>query len=341
MGVKLREILEAQEIQKLKFLSGKAIAIDAFNTIYQFLSIIRQMDGTPLMNARGQVTSHLSGLFYRTARLYEAGIRPCYIFDGRPPDFKAVADERASRKEAARKKLEAARKEGDWEAVRRYSQQTAKIEPYMVEDAKELLDAMGVPWVQAPSEGEAQAAYMAAQGMVWAAASQDFDSLLFGAPQLLRNVNITGRRKVPRRNEYMVIKPEVYDLEANLKRLGLDRRALVVLGMLVGTDYNPGGVKGIGPKKALALVQEKGADRALDEMEWDEAWGDKQKIVDYFMNPHVSRDVELEWKAPDMEKLKACLIAKHGFSMDRMAKTLDILEKSMGSGRQGSLDQWF
>ncbi|MBR9681729.1 MAG: flap endonuclease-1 [Candidatus Altiarchaeota archaeon] len=340
MGVKLKAILNARELQDLKLLSGKTIAIDAFNALYQFLSIIRQMDGTSLMNGKGEITSHLSGIFYRTAKLLEAGIQPCYVFDGPPPAFKLVTATRKAKKQEAMKRLEEAKKKGDWAAVRTYAQQTARLEPYMLESAKELLDLMGIPWVDAPGEGEAQAAYMAKQGTCWAAASQDFDSLLFGAPRLLRNVNVTGRRKVPRKNEYIIVRPELIDLNKNLTELKFTHKDLVVLGLLVGTDYNPGGIKGIGPKKALALVTKEGADTVFESIVWEDEWADKHTVLDYFLKP-PTRDVILEWKPPEVDKLREFLVERHGFSIERMAKTFDKLENLIGAGRQGNLDQWF
>jgi len=341
MGVKLQELMDAETVE-LARMSSQTIAIDAFNTIYQFLSIIRQRDGTPLMDARGNVTSHLSGLFYRTVKLYEAGIRPCYVFDGPPPPFKMVAEERAARKAVATEKLEDAKVRGDWEAVHKYAQQTAKLEPYMIKGAQRLLETMGVPWVQAPSEGEAQAAFMAREGVVWAAASQDFDALLFGAPRLLRNVTVTGKRKVPRKQVYVEVRPEVIDLGANLNRLGLSQTKLRLMGLLIGTDYNPGGVKGIGPKKAYDMVKNKNESEVLEELkrDWKSEWADPETLLDFFTAPPVV-DVRPAWKNPDSERLLGLLVDEHGFSQNRVESSVVAFTACMDKGAQGHLDKWF
>src|SRR3989344_9396763 len=212
MGVDLGDLIQKQEIE-LEDLRGRKIAIDALNAIYQFLSIIRQPDGTPLMDSHGNITSHLSGIFYRTTRLMEMGILPCYVFDGEPPKLKAqtVAERKEIRKEAEEKWKEA-QKKGDLIEARKYAQAASKVTEPMLEESKKLLTAMGIPVVQAPSEGEAQAAFMCQQGDFYAAGSQDFDSLLFGAPRVLRNITITGKRKIPRKNVYIEVKPEMIDL---------------------------------------------------------------------------------------------------------------------------------
>ncbi|NPA86720.1 MAG: flap endonuclease-1, partial [Candidatus Diapherotrites archaeon] len=224
MGVPLGPVIPKREVE-LSELSTKFLAVDAYNTLYQFISVIRQPDGTPLMDSKGRITSHLSGLFYRTIKLLENGIRVAYVFDGVPPEFKKrELEERAEKREEAERKWEEALRRGDIEEARKYATQASRLEKQMVEDAKRLLDAMGIPYVQAPSEGEAQAAYMAAKGDVWASASQDYDSLLFGTPRLVRNLAITGKRKLPGRKVYVDVKPEVIELQEVLKSLGIDRR---------------------------------------------------------------------------------------------------------------------
>ena len=213
MGVDISDIVPAETIE-LEHLTGRKLAIDGYNTLYQFLSIIRQPDGTPLKTSSGVITSHLTGLLYRTARLVENGIKPCYVFDGVPPEqkHKTILERQKIREEAKKKWEEAIRAGEDREAFK-YAQQATKLTKEMVEQAKELLQALGIPYVEAPGEGEAQASYMAAKGSVWAVGSQDFDSLLFGAPILVRNLAITGRRKLPRKDIYITVKPELIRLK--------------------------------------------------------------------------------------------------------------------------------
>ena len=190
MGVNLSPIVEAEEIG-LDALRGRTVAVDAYNTIFQFLSIIRQPDGKPLMDQDGNVTSHLSGILYRTANLIEAGVEPVFVFDGKANDLKAETIEgRIARWEKAKREYEEALAAGDLEKAFSKAQQTSRMTHEILESSKELLDLLGIPVVQAPSDGEAQAAYMCSKGSVYAAASQDFDSILFGAPILVRNLFI-------------------------------------------------------------------------------------------------------------------------------------------------------
>ena len=197
MGVDFSDIVEKQKTE-LEFLTGRRIAFDAFNNLYQFLSIIRQADGTPLMDSTGKVTSHLSGLFYRTIKLVEIGIKPVFVFDGESPELKTkTKQQRREVRENSQKKWDEALSRGDTAEARKYAMGSSRLDSQMIDDSKKLLSLMGIPVVQAPSEGESQAAYLASTGKVWGVGSQDFDSLLFGAPILLRNVTITGRRKVP------------------------------------------------------------------------------------------------------------------------------------------------
>jgi flap endonuclease-1 len=211
------------------------------------------------MDSTGKVTSHLSGLFYRTSNLLEMGIKPIYVFDGKPPKFKQEEIQR--RKEVKTEmaaNYEKAAATGDTAKMRTYAQATSSIRDYMKTDAQKLLELMGLPWVQAPSEGEAQAAHMTRKGTTQYCASQDYDSLLFGAPMLLRNVTISGRRKLPGKNIYIDIVPEVISLQESLKQTELTHEQLIDVGILVGTDFNPDGIKGLGPKTALKLIKQHG-----------------------------------------------------------------------------------
>ncbi|MCS7384493.1 MAG: flap endonuclease-1, partial [archaeon GB-1867-097] len=316
-----------------------------YNALYQFLSIIRQPNGTPLKDHLGRVTSHLSGLFYRTVNFIEAGLKPIYIFDGVPPEIKEMEISKRRRlKEEATVKYEKALREGDLEAARIYAQQTAQMTEEMVSDAKRLLDAMGIPWIQAPSEGEAQAAHLARKGDAWAAVSQDYDSLLFGAPKLIRNLTISGRRKLPRRKEYVEIKPEIIYLEKFLNELEITREQLIEIAILIGTDYNPDGIKGVGPKTALQLIRKYGkleeAIKVLGERAKFPV--DPAKIKKFFLNPKVTDEYRLEWRMPEREKVIEILCEEHDFSQTRVDKALERALKSFEKqSKQTSLEKWF
>lgn len=324
MGVDLGDLIPRVKIP-LDRLSGRSVAVDAYNILYQFLSIIRGPTGEPLMDRRGRVTSHLSGLFYRSLNMAEKGLKLVYVFDGTPPALKeAELKARARVKDEALVKYREALDRGDLEAARRYAQMTARLRDEMVEDSKKLLSLLGMPWVQAPSEGEAQAAYMAAKGDVWAAASQDYDSLLFGTTRLVRNLAVTGRRKIPRRDTYVEVEPELIELGRALADLGLSREQLVDLGILVGTDYNPGGVRGVGPKTALKLLKDYGDLEHIAEAKPDlELPENYEEIREIFLDPKVSDDYRLEWKLPDVEGVVSFLCRERDFSEARVRNALE------------------
>jgi flap endonuclease-1 len=317
MGVDISSIINGSEI-KMEDLAGKKVAVDAFNTLYQFLSTIRQRDGTPLMDPQDRVTSHLTGIFYRTSNLIIAGVKPCFVFDGKPPEFKVVSEGRRRRREEARKRFEEAKRRGDYAEARKHARQSSRLTDKMVEETKQLLSAMGIPCVQAPSEGEAQAAYMCTQGDVYATVSQDYDALVFGSRRLVRNLNVTGRRKLPGKDIYKQIHPEIYILEDVLSLLGISHEQLIYLAVLVGTDYNPKGVRGIGPKKALKMVKENSDPFKAVKWEFDI---DPDKIINWFKKPDVT-DYKLRWKGVDADAVKRILCEEHGFSEKRVDNTL-------------------
>ncbi|MHC1601547.1 MAG: flap endonuclease-1 [Candidatus Nezhaarchaeales archaeon] len=343
MGVDLKDLIPRTTIT-LNALSGKVIAIDAYNALYQFLSIIRQPDGTPLRDRLGRITSHLSGLLYRTINFLELGIKPVYVFDGKPPEIKEMEVLRRKKvKEEAVKKYEEALSKGDLKMARTYAQQTAHLTDEMSNEAKRLLDLLGVPWVQAPSEGEAQAAYMTIKGDAYAAASQDYDSLLFGAKRLVRNLTISGKRKLPRRDEYVEIHPELIELDRVLQELQVTREQLIEVAILIGTDYNPDGVKGVGPKTALKLIRTYGSlEKALKALPNAEFPVDPFEIKKIFMEPQVTGDYKLEWRKPDVNGILRFLCDERDFSEDRVMNALNRALKAYEQHtKQSTLEAFF
>jgi len=343
LGVDLRELVP-KTIITLEDLSGKAIAIDAYNALYQFLAIIRQPDGTPLKDSSGRVTSHLSGLLYRTSNLVELGTRLIYVFDGAPPALKEVEIKRRRRvKEQAMVQYERALREGKTEEARMYAQVTSQLKDYMAEDSKKLLDLMGVPWIQAPSEGEAQAAYLTKKGEADYCASQDYDSLLFGAPRFVRNVTISGRRKLPSKNIYVEVVPEVVELEQVLNQCGITYEQLVDVGILIGTDFNPDGIKGLGPKTALKLIKEHGTlENAIPHIKNAEFPVDPQRIREIFLHPRVTDDYRIEWNEPDVEAVVDFICRGRDFSEDRVRKALQKMQRGITEEKgKTTLEKWF
>ncbi|MFW5932690.1 MAG: flap endonuclease-1 [Candidatus Hadarchaeota archaeon] len=340
MGVKIKDIVPIKEIT-LEHLKGKSIATDAMNTLYQFLSIIRQPDGTPLKDSEGRITSHLSGLFYRTSNLVEIGIEPAFVFDGKPPELKSetLENRRRIRAEAEEKRKKALKK-GEKKKARKHAERAARLSKKMVEQAKELLDGMGIPWIQAPSEGEAQAAYMTKKGDTWGTGSQDFDALLYGSPKLIRNMTITGKRKLPGKDKYKEIKPEIIELEKILDKHGIERKQLIAIGILVGTDFNDG-IKGIGPKKSLKLVKKIGGiDKIVESGEIESLSVNPLEVENLFMTPEVTDDYNIEWMDPKPEKIKEFLCEKHDFSESRIDTGIEKLKKGSEKRAQVSLEKW-
>jgi len=343
LGVNLRGIVPKTEI-KLEDLSGKTIAIDAYNALYQFLAIIRQPDGTPLKDSTGKVTSHLSGLLYRTSNLVELGIKPIYVFDGKPPVLKAEEIQRRKQvKIEAAAHYEKAIAKGDIAKARTYAQATTTMKDYMKDDAQKLLNLMGLPWIQAPSEGEAQAAHMTKRRDADYCASQDYDSLLFGAPTLLRNVTVSGRRKLPSKNIYINVVPEIFTLDKILKECEITYEQLIDVGILIGTDFNPDGIKGLGPKTALKLIKEHGTlENALPHIKNPEFPHPPEKIREIFLHPEVRSDYKLEWKEPNVDGIVNFLVREKDFSEDRVRKTLEKMQESTKKLEgKTTLEKWF
>lgn len=343
MGVNLRGIVSKKEV-KLEDIRGKIVAIDAYNALYQFLSIIRQPDGTPLKDNTGKVTSHLSGLLYRTSNLVELGIKPVYVFDGKPPMLKVEQIERRRQvKEAAKIQYDKAVAKGDMVKARKFAQATASMKDYMKDDAQRLLELMGLPWVQAPSEGEAQAARMNRRGDADYCASQDYDSLLFGAPILLRNVTVSGRRKLPSKNIYIDVVPEIFMLDKILRECEITYEQLIDVGILIGTDFNPDGIKGLGPKTALKLIQKHGTvENALPYIKNAEFPHPPEKIREIFLHPKVRDDYNLEWKEPDLEGIIDFLVREKDFSENRVRKAIEKMQEGTKEQKgETTLEKWF
>ncbi|PKK85633.1 MAG: flap endonuclease-1 [Thermoplasmata archaeon HGW-Thermoplasmata-1] len=330
MGVDLGALCVKREA-KLSDFSGRVVAIDAFNTLYQFLSTIRQPDGTPLKDHLGRITSHLAGLLYRTVNIIEAGVRPVYVFDGKPHPLKAgTLEGRRAAKEKALIEWNEALEAGDLERAKSKAQATSRLTGEMVGQSKELLSALGLPHIQAPGEGEAQAVHLVRRGDACACASQDFDAMLFGAPLLLRNIAIGGKRKLPGKNAYADVEPEVISLEETLLSLGITREQLVDAAILIGTDFNTG-IRGIGPKKALKMIIGNGSlESAMPAIEGDEKYREHLNgISDYgeirriFLNPDVTDDYSLEWGAVNEGRAVDMLCGEFHFSKERIVKAVE------------------
>lgn len=339
MGCNLKDIAPAQQTS-LKALAGKRVGIDAFLTAFQFLTTMRdrspQGDGMPLRDANGNPVSHLMGFLHRTATLLSIGIKPVYVFDGTSPELKA--DEMAARR-ARREEAEAVHKEalaaGDFALAQKMAARIMHYSPQMVEETQRLLDLMGVPWVTAAAEGEAQAAVMAAKGQLDVVATQDWDALLYGSPVLVRNLMDDGAKRYGR-----VVHAQSIDLEAMLTSNELSREQLVDLAIMIGTDYHPG-IKGIGPKTGLKLIKKFGTLEAVCEAKEKDVPERLSEIREIFLN-HPAVDVEdadLQQGQVDRKGLVQYLQEERQFSQRRMDQAFEKLKEGgyLREGGQTSL----
>jgi len=269
-------------------------------------------------------------------------IKPIYVFDGTSPALKAAEIERRKQvKVEAVASYAKAAATGDKEKMRMYAQVATRMKDYMLNDSKTILDLMGLPWIQAPGEGEAQAAHMNRKGDADYCASQDYDSLLFGANKLLRNVTISGRRR--RGKAIIEVQPEIVELQKTLTQCQITYEQLIDVGILIGTDFNPDGVKGIGPKKALKLIKRYSTlDKALPHIEKVSFVDKIPEIREIFLHPKVTDDYKIEWKEPNEQGLLDFLCGQKDFGEERIKKAIErmtaCIKKQKG---KVSLEKWF
>jgi len=340
MGLDLKPLV-VREKTKLESFASKVVAIDAYNAIYQFLAIIRGPDGSHLSDSSGRVTSHLSGLFYRNINFLSLGIKPVYVFDGKPPSLKSAEIERRRQiKKDATIKYEKAISEGNLEDARKFAQQTTVMRDTMVGDSKKILSLFGIPYIDAPSEGEATAAHLTITGQAFATATQDYDSILFGAKITIRNFTNSGRRKIPNRNTYIEIEPELIDTKKTLKELGLTKEQIVDVGILIGTDFNPDGFTRIGPKTALKMIKEHSRLEKIPQIQDQLAELEYEQIRKIFLEPKIAEVSEIKFGKIDYDGILKYLADERSFSPDRVQSSLNRLKKSIEKKSQ-TLEQWF
>jgi flap endonuclease-1 len=299
------------------------------------------MDGGHLKDSQGRVTSHISGLFYRNINLLELGIKPVYVFDGKPPELKTEEIRRRSeqRREAKDQYLRALQA-GDMVQARKYAEASTVLRRDMVADAKELLEAMGIPWVDAPSEGEAQASTMAIEGTVNAVASQDHDSIVFGAPVLVRNVTISGKRRLPSKGIVINVVPERITLSSVLASTGLTREQLVDFAILLGTDFNPDGFEGVGPATALKYLKKYGSLEGIRELKDELQTINFREIRDLYLNAPSAKGIRPEWKQLDERRIVSFLVREHSFSGERVQAAMARVQ-STKAAQSETLEKWF
>lgn len=326
MGIQLSKLVESKEV-KLDDLKDKVLVVDSMNMLYQFLTTLRMADGTPLSDEKGNITAHLVGILSRVTGLVEKGIKLVFVFDGVAPVLKKEERERRQKlKEDASEKYEIAKERGDVAEMRKYAQMTTKIDKKIIDDSKRLLELLGFPIIQAPSEGEAQCAHVVKKGNADFVVSQDFDVFLFGAPKVIRNLTLSQYKKKGQK----AVEITRVDLPILLKTLELTQDQLIVLGILMGTDFNRGGIKGIGPMKGLKLVKEYGDrfDELFKEVKWEEAYDFSWKeVFNIFKSIPVTDDYTIQWKKIDEEGLHQFLVNERNFSEDRVKSAIEKISK--------------
>lgn len=343
MGCKINQLFETKTIS-LQDLKNKTLVVDSFNQLYMFLSTIRQPNGDLLKDSQGRVTSHLIGLFSRFTKLIENNTKLIFVFDGEAHPLKHAEQKRRKEiKQQAQKDYDDAKLMDDLEAMKKYAQRTARLTGEMIEDSKQLIRALGCPIVEAPSEGEAQASYLVSKGLAYAVLSQDADTLLFGASKAIKNLTISQKKKVVGKFQTVSIQPELTELQSNLTRLELSQDQLIAMSIMIGTDFNIGGIPRIGPKKAYKLIKEnedsqEAFEKIFTELKWEEHFQIKwQEIFDLIKNMPVEKSPELEFKNPDKEALIKCLVEKHEFSINR----IDMFMEKFKKPKNKSLSDFF
>ncbi len=336
MGLQISELVPKKQIS-FRDLENKKIAVDASQMLYQFLSSIRQQDGTPLMDKNGKITSHLQGIITRVTNLMQQNIKLAFVFDGKPPLLKIKeVEEREYRKQIAEEKLEKAKEEGDEALMMKYAKQSTRLTREMADETKELITALGLPVIQAPSEAEAQCAFMNEQHDVDFVGSSDYDSLLYGAPKIVRNITLSTKKRLPS-GAYVTVNPELIELKETLHNLGIKKDQLIILAILVGTDFNKGVLR-IGPKTALKLVKQyKNYDKLFKEVKADFNW---KQVYATFKNMPIIKNYKLNWKKPDLEKINGILVDRHDFNEERVQKNLQRIIKIKKKTSE-NLNKWF
>jgi flap endonuclease-1 len=347
MGVAIGKLIEESK-QKFEFNhthKHKKFGFDAYNILYQFLTTIRGVDGEPLKNENGDITSHLNGLFYRMLNILSNDVDVFFVYDGKSIDLKQkTQDERRSRKEIAKEHFKDAVLRGDLEDMNKFSKRITSIDDKIIQESKDLLKAMGISIIDAPSEAEAQISYMTKENLLDFTVSQDFDCLLFGSPNLVRNLTVSRKKKIPSKNIYVDINPEIIYLKETLEKLNLSREKLIYLSMLIGTDFNDK-VEGVGPKTALKLVLENNSFESIEK-----SLKEKNKVVNFdykeieniFLNPLISKNPEISKSEFDRNKIENILIDRFNFSQERVVNSLDkFITARNNSNKQKTIDKWF
>ncbi|KAG2383604.1 hypothetical protein C9374_004275 [Naegleria lovaniensis] len=346
MGIKglanliLDEAKQSVREDELKNYFGRKVAIDASMAMYQFLIALKN-SGMDLTNEQGEVTNHLQGLLARTTKMLEYGIKPCYVFDGKPPELKSgELEKRREKQKEALEQFALASEEGDEEKMVMWNKRTARLTKEQSNDGKKLLRLMGVPVIEAPGEAEAQCAELCRGGLVYATATEDMDALTYATPVLVRHLTFSEARKQPLQE---------FSLKQVLEGLGVTEDQFIDICILCGCDYCDS-IKGIGPKKALSMIKKYGNIEALlKNIEGKKFTPPEifpyEEVRAIFKNPDVTPASEvadnMKWTEPDEEGLIQFLVHEKQFDEERVRGYIKRIKASRGKPTQTRLDGFF
>ena len=325
--------------QKFESYLDRKVAIDASMHIYQFMMVIGRQGDQTLTNDAGEVTSHLQGMFMRTCRMLEAGIKPVYVFDGKPPTMKGgELAKRKDKRDEAEAALAKAKEAGDQEEIEKMSKRTVRVTRQQSQEVMQLARLMGLPVFEAPCEAEASCAALCKAGLVYAAASEDMDTLCFACPKLARNLMSPASQGKP------ILE---FDYEKILTELDMTWEQFIDVCILCGCDYCDS-IKGVGPVKAVSLIKKHGnIETLLQHLDTEkypvpEDWPYKE-ARELFKHPDVvnTDGLELKWTAPDEEGIVAFLVGEKQFGEERVRNTLKKLKAAKGKSSQNRLESFF
>jgi len=322
----LRDLATLSTVQ-FDELGGSVVAVDAHNWLYRYLTTtVRFTNAGAYTTGDGEEVANLIGIVQGLPKFFEHDITPVFVFDGGPSELKT--DEIAARREQRERyedELEDAREADDVDAARvaTLDSRTQRLTDVIQETSRELLELLDVPVVEAPAEGEAQGAHMARRGDADYVGTEDYDALLFGAPDTLRQLTSSGD-------------PEHMSLDATLEDLGLTLEELVDVAILIGTDFNDG-VDGVGPKTALSLIRDHGD--LWDALEAEDAYIENADLVrELFRNPNVTDDYDVDTSiTPGVDAAREFVVEEWGVDGSEVERGFERIEAST---TQTGLDEW-
>ncbi len=338
MGVKLQDLI-IKKIVGYPELAGSIIAVDAPNIIMGLFNFVRKNpDGTNaelILDRTQRPISHLYGLLYRLNFFYSKNIFPIFCFDGRVSELKRIiTKDQLNDFRFVRKWYREAIESGNKNVAREIALSKEYMWQNIVFESKQLLGALGFPYIESPASAESQCAFLVKQRIAHYSNSQDYDSLMFGCPLLIQNLSKSLRRKVQGKWKYNKITPINVNLKKTLRKLEINPFQLVDLGILIGTDYFSG-IRGLGPKKSLALIKkhtqiENVIIKEHDKYEFSALTPDIiKKVRQLFLFPEVNNSMDnIHWNYPNKSVVLKLLCEEHFLNKERVRNNLTKLSNN-------------